>query len=119
MSKIKIKTSEKIVPKIYAYSLPGVTYRDGWTKIGYTERDNVEDRIKEQTHTAGIRPHFEWYGVAVYDGDDKKAFKDTDFHVYLRKQGYNYEENERNEWFEINGIDSEREFYEFKKNITA
>lgn len=116
MSKIEIKTSKVIEPKIYAYSLPGVTYREGWTKIGYTERANVEDRIREQTHTAGIRPHLEWYGVAVYDGDDKKAFKDTDFHVYLRKQGYNYEENERNEWFEINGEDSEQEFNTFKKN---
>lgn len=55
MNKIVLTTLEKYVPMIYAYTSPGVTYLDGMTKIGYTEQ-NVMDRIKQQTHTAGIEP---------------------------------------------------------------
>ena len=44
-----IKTTKLIYPQIYAYTLPTVSDKDGWVKIGYTERKNVEDRIKEQT----------------------------------------------------------------------
>ena len=119
MNKIEIKTSEKIVPKIYAYSTPEVPKHNGWTKIGYTERDDVMTRIYEQTRTVDVTPKLEWYGIAVYEGEDKKAFKDTDFHVYLRKQGYENsknDKNERTEWFKINGEDSEQEFNTFKKN---
>ena len=52
MSAIKIKTTSKVTPQCYAYTTPGVPAHDGWTKIGFTERD-VETRIKEQTHTVG------------------------------------------------------------------
>ena len=52
-----IKTASTVVPMIYAYTTPGVTYHDGWTKIGYTEQ-NVEVRIRQQTHTADIRWKF-------------------------------------------------------------
>ena len=31
---------------IYAYNTPGVSYHDGWTKIGYTEKQTVSQRIK-------------------------------------------------------------------------
>ncbi len=40
-----IKTSSKVVPMIYAYTTPGITYHDGYIKIGYTEQD-VDLRIK-------------------------------------------------------------------------
>ena len=116
MSKINIKTSKVIEPKIYAYSTPEVPKHNGWTKIGYTERDDVMTRINEQTHTVGLIPKLEWHGVAVFDGDDKKPFKDTDFHVYLRKKDYEYEEELRNEWFKITGEKSKEEFEFFKKN---
>ena len=119
MSKIEIKTAKEIIPKVYAYSTPEVAKHNGWTKIGYTERDDVMTRIYEQTRTVDVIPKLEWYGVAVYEGEDKKAFKDTDFHVYLRKQGYENsknDKNERTEWFRINGVDSEQEFNAFKKN---
>ena len=116
MGKIEIKTSKGIVPKVYAYSTPEVPKHNGWTKIGYTEREDVMTRINEQTHTVGLIPKLEWYGVAVYEGDDKKPFKDTDFHVYLKKQGYEYEEELKNEWFKIDGIKSKEEFEFFKKN---
>ena len=49
-----IKTASKVVPMIYAYTTPGITYHDGYIKIGYTEQD-VDQRIYQQTHTAGIK----------------------------------------------------------------
>lgn len=112
---VKIEVAKKIEPKIYAYSTPDVPKHNGWVKIGYTERENVETRIKEQTHTVGIDAHLEWYGLALYD-DTKETFRDTDFHVYLRKSGYEYDENAHNEWFKIDGKKSEEEFNTFKKN---
>ena len=55
MTTPNIKSFTHVEPMIYAYDTPGVSYHDGWIKIGYTERQTVEDRIKQQTHTAGIK----------------------------------------------------------------
>ena len=65
MAKPKIKTSQAVSPMIYAYTTPGVVYHDGWTKIGYTERD-VDTRIKEQTQTANIIAKKEWQDIAIF-----------------------------------------------------
>ena len=116
MGKINIQTSKEIVPKIYAYSTPEVPKHNGWTKIGYTEREDVMTRINEQTHTVGLTPKLEWYGEAVFDGKDRVTFKDTDFHAFLRKQGYEYEDSARNEWFKLDGVKSKEEFDNFKSN---
>ena len=32
-----IKSISETLPMIYCYSTPGVSYHDGWVKIGYTE----------------------------------------------------------------------------------
>ena len=98
---------------IYAYTTPGVTYHEGWTKIGYTERD-VITRIKEQTHTADIIFKLEWQGNAVYEDGSFEAFSDKDFHAYLRKLGVKQEQGK--EWFEISGEKSHQHFYDFRKN---
>ena len=108
--KLELKTARSVTPMIYAYTTPGVTYHDGWTKIGYTERD-VERRINEQTRTAGIRWRLEWQGAAIYDGTEK-FFSDKDFHAYLRKQDIRNEL----EWFKVTGAESEKYFHEFKRN---
>ena len=65
MAKIKIQTASPVVPMIYAYTTPGIVYHEGWTKIGYTERD-VDTRIKEQTQTANIIVHKEWQDIAIF-----------------------------------------------------
>ena len=78
---LKIDTTKEVTPKCYAYTTPGVTYHDGWTKIGYTERDDAEARVREQTHTAGIKYVIEWsYGAFFHDNS---TFRDTDFHAYF------------------------------------
>ncbi|HEL2110796.1 TPA: DEAD/DEAH box helicase family protein [Streptococcus suis] len=99
---VLIKTSEEISPKIYAYTTPHVMTNDGWIKIGYTERQ-VEQRIKEQTHTAGIEPSILWQQEARYieEPDKGKPFKDHDFHQFLNFHAI--ERRPKTEWFYFNG----------------
>lgn len=113
MAEIKIKTTRRVVPMIYAYTTPEITRHNGWTKIGYTEQ-SVEKRLKQQAHTIDVIYHEEWKGNAVYDDGSGETFSDKDFHTYLRKLGV--ENNRKNEWFHINGPDSQRRFYEFRSN---
>ena len=109
----KIQTSHVVLPKIYAYTTPGVSYHDGWVKIGYTEQDSVEDRIKQQCHTANIAWILEWKGNAVYEGTNE-TFLDKAFHSYLSKLGYAQEP--LTEWFKIGTDESKYKFYEFREN---
>lgn len=113
MNTPKIQTSHVVLPKIYAYTTPGVTYHDGWVKIGYTEQDNVEDRIKQQCHTANIAWILEWQGNAIYEGTNE-TFLDKAFHSYLNKLGYAQEP--QTEWFQIGTDESKYKFYEFREN---
>ena len=124
MSNIKIKTAERVVPMIYCYTTPGISYHDGYVKIGYTEQD-VDTRIKQQTHTAGIKAKKEWQGTALYDDGSGESFKDYDFHAYLKRNDIeqpvdrndeNFAENDKNEWFYVSPADSRSMFFEFKAN---
>ena len=51
MADTAIKTTRQASPKIYAYTTPNDGSKDGWVKIGYTERD-AKTRIGEQTRTS-------------------------------------------------------------------
>ena len=113
MAEIKIKTAKRVVPMIYAYTTPEIARHDGWTKIGYTEQA-VEKRLKQQAHTIDVIYHEEWKGNAVYDDGSGEIFSDKDFHVYLRKLGV--ENNRENEWFHIDGTESQKIFFEFRSN---
>lgn len=119
MAKIKIQTASPVIPMIYAYTTPGVTYHDGWTKIGYTERD-VDLRIREQTQTANIVAHKEWQDVAIFT-DGKTRFTDKEFHAYLAKNDIERREPQPDdegcpEWFKIDGDKSWALFNEFRRN---
>lgn len=102
-SKISIKTTKLIYPQIYAYTLPDYSDREGWVKIGYTERNNVDDRIKEQTKTAAIDLQYLklWSAPAKFESGNS-WFKDKQFHTYLRKHK-NIEQDFPTEWFFYNG----------------
>ena len=113
MAEIKIKTTKRVVPMIYAYTTPEIERHNGWTKIGYTEQ-SVEKRLKQQAHTIDVIYHEEWKGNAVYDDGSGETFNDKDFHTYLRKLGV--ENNRKNEWFHINGQESQKRFFEFRSN---
>lgn len=110
MMAIQIQSFRKITPMIYAYSTPGVTYNEGWIKIGYTEKQTVEERIKQQSHTVGITPKIEWRDNALYKDGTAEAFKDRDFHAYLEGQ-LQVERRPSTEWFHLDGIKS-REFFD-------
>lgn len=115
MVKPNIQTTKQVVPMIYGYSTPEVERHNGWTKIGYTEQD-VETRIKQQTHTADVKWNLEWKGNATFDDGSGETFTDKDFHAYLRKSGVEQEAGKNNEWFHISGPDSKQMFRDFRED---
>ena len=112
MAGIQLKTSQPIVPMIYAYTTPEIQRHHGWVKIGYTERV-VERRIRQQTHTADVLAVEAWRGNALFDDGSGEAFTDKDFHSYLRKAGIRNEPN--TEWFHVSEAKSEAMFDTFRK----
>jgi len=78
-----IKTTKTVYPQIYAYVLPEYKPNDGWIIIGYTELKNVDERIRQQTHTVGVAYAKLWSEPAkFYDSDE--WFFDKQLHAYLR-----------------------------------
>lgn len=112
MATPKIKSFAHVEPMIYAYDTPGVSYHDGWIKIGYTEKQTVEDRIKQQTHTAGIRFNLLWKNFARYTDNSGISFTDHEFHDYL-EFSKNIEREPDTEWFKIDKNTSRDYFDEF------
>lgn len=113
MAGIKINTATKVVPQCYAYTTPGVPLHDGWTKIGFTERD-VETRINEQTHTVGVDHKTWWHLRAAYMTEPFGTFTDKDFHAYLKKLGIDRKEG--TEWFRIEPNTARGDFVDFTQN---
>lgn len=110
---IQLKTSENVVPMIYAYTTPELARHNGWTKIGYTEQ-KVDKRLGQQSHTVDVEYHEEWRGNATFDDGSGEMFRDSDFHRYLSKLGY--KRNAGTEWFEITGPVSRNCFFDFRTN---
>ena len=73
---------QRKIPKIYAYS--DVSF-PGQIKIGYTERDDVMERIKEQYPISRPYDTFRllWFDIALRE--DGSCFTDKDIHKYLLK----------------------------------
>lgn len=110
MAGVQVKSYASVVPMIYAYTTPGVPAHDGWTKIGYTERD-VDQRIREQTHTANIAYKVEWKKEARYTDGSEGYFDDHDFHDFLTQHGVEREKG--TEWFRIDPKKARQYFYQF------
>lgn len=88
-----------IVPTIYCYCLPGVTDHDGYVKVGYTDRADVDKRIREQLHTAALNCKVLLKESAMRS--DGTCFTDKDVHRILRRKGFAQLKAgaDRNEWF--------------------
>lgn len=119
MAKINIQTTRTAMPRCYCYSTPTVSDHIGWVKIGYTEQDDVEDRIRQQLQTAHIPHTTEWSDIAVF-ADGKTYFRDSDFHAYLKKQGVErmkpmHNDKKPPEWFHIGGDDSFTLYSKFRR----
>lgn len=111
-----IKTTKTIYPQLYAYTIPGYERNDGWIKIGYTERKHVDERIRQQTHTVGVRYEKLWSGPAKFHESDD-WFTDKHFHRYLRIVKEK-EQRPRTEWFYYDGApeQSYTDFEEYRNN---
>lgn len=112
----KINPFQRIIPMIYAYNTPEIASHNGWTKIGYTDKQTVEDRIKQQTHTANVQWHLAWKNNAMYADGSGEYFTDHDFHKYLVNSKH-IERMSGTEWFHIDGSTSKAYFYEFAERI--
>jgi type II restriction enzyme len=113
-----IKTIELASPTIYAYTTPNDSSKNGWVKIGYTDRD-VKTRIEEQTHTSNTEYKLLWSYDARYASGE--YFNDIDFHWFLVQscieRGKFWNSNRKSEWFNF-GVGNEAKAEElFKKFI--
>ncbi len=101
----RIRTTKELNPKIYAYITPDVISNQGWVKIGYTEQENADIRIKQQTTTAGIKYIKLWEEPAKYYNKEE-YFKDYQLHDYLVRFK-NRKRKENLEFFYYNGNQEE------------
>ncbi len=113
MDNTRIQSFSHIVPMIYAYTTPQIPDHNGWTKIGYTAKQSVKDRIYQQTHTADVVPHIEWSSEARYTDGSGEYFTDHDFHNYLTLAKH-IERKPKTEWFRIDGSTSKNYFNQFR-----
>ena len=114
-----IDTFKQVIPIIYCYTTPGVSYHEGWCKIGESEQE-VKTRIAQQTQTADIHYHLEWTKNAVYEGDGE-PFSDTAFHTYLVRNGIErMKPQEGNtkppEWFRVSPKTAKEMLNDFRDN---
>lgn len=111
---LAINTTQRVIPMMYAYTTPEIARHNGWIKIGYTERQTVEERVKQQTHTSDTVANIEWKSTAIYDDGTGDSFTDHDFHAYLQKS--DVERLPDTEWFKISADLSRLKLMDFKQN---
>ena len=81
--KKRVKTVKKIYPQIYSYILPDVSDHEGWQKVGYTERKDVDERIREQTQTAAIKLNYKkLWSASSFFSFTQQFFTDKDLHKF-------------------------------------
>ena len=89
-----------VEPQLYGYILPTVPDHEGYIKVGYTDREDVETRISEQLHVAGI-PH-QTIIIESAMRNDGTCFTDKDVHRLLERKGFKkmfFDGDTNNEWF--------------------
>lgn len=88
-----------VVPTIYGYIVPDLKDHEGYIKIGYTDREDTETRIREQLRTVAVN-----YKIVLKESamrPDGTCFTDHDVHRLLRHKGFLRlkEGEDRNEWY--------------------
>ncbi len=108
--KKQVKTIKKVYPQIYSYELADMHDHDGWQKVGYTERKDVDERIREQTQTAAFKLNYRklWSASSVFVSDHTKFFTDKDLHKYYVKNNITRSRKQDDggfgeEWFYFDG----------------
>jgi superfamily II DNA or RNA helicase len=99
-----IKSFKIVYPQVYSYILPERLQNDGSQKIGYTEKENVDNRILQQVKTAAFSEKYTklWSAPAFFKCG-KESFIDKTFHKFLIKKGIERKINLGEEWFYFNG----------------
>ena len=99
-----IRSFKVVYPQVYSYILPNRIQTDGSQKIGYTERENVDDRILQQVKTAAFNEAYTklWSAPAFFEGNEE-SFTDKVFHRFLEKKGIERKRDLGEEWFYFNG----------------
>lgn len=83
---------------IYSCTASEIKHRNGWSKIGYTETQTIEECIKEQTHTADGEFALDWKRNTQYQDGTGDYFKGDDFYNFITRK----KSVERDgEWFHI------------------
>ncbi len=118
MNAPSIRSYEPIVPMIYAYSHPDYPPHQGWTKIGYTEKQSVEDRVRQQHHTSDIAYNILWRDNAIYKDGSGLPFTDHEFHHYLSAVA-RIPRKPKTEWFRVEGGEAREYFDEFASRRPA
>ena len=89
----------EVVPTIYGYIATNMPDHDGYIKIGYTDREDYEIRIREQTHVAGVKYKIVFAESAMRA--DGTCFTDKDVHRILERKRIkqlNFASDD-NEWY--------------------
>ena len=107
---IQIKSFARIQPMLYAYKTPEIARHDGWLKIGYTEKQSVQERVAQQTKTVDVKAVVCWQDIAMFRTTGE-YFKDHDFHAYMETHGIVREP--KTEWFAIGLPQLKNMFYDF------
>lgn len=111
-----IQSFRRVIPMIYAYTHPHYPPHRGWTKIGYTDKQTVEERVKQQNHTAGIAYEILWRDNAMYKDGSGEYFTDHDFHHFLTREK-RVEREPNTEWFHVDGHASQSMFMDFANRV--
>ena len=103
-----------VIPTIYGYIACNVPDHEGYIKIGYTDREDYEQRIREQVHTVGV--HYRVVLVESAMRQDGTCFNDKDVHNILERKRFKRlnHGNDRNEWFKCTVEDIRRAIDELK-----
>jgi type II restriction enzyme len=108
----------EVDPQVYSWSTTDVPKYQGFEKIGYTERQTVEDRVAQQAAQMHIDKHIHWGNKAVFQDGSQKTFTDHAFHRYLIQNGIHRERG--TEWFRFGndenydpGVRSQALFFSF------
>ncbi len=106
-----------VKPMIYAFELIGVPDHKGYLKVGYTDKQTPEDRVRQIMHTSAVPYRIVFKESAMKK--DGQAFMDHDVHEVLRRNGFRqYAQGEdRNEWFKCSFNDVAAAVRELKTGI--
>jgi len=104
VNKTKIVPYRQLDLKIYGYHLPQLPTHQGSVKVGETNHQDVNIRIRQQTGTVGITPHLLFTRNAVRN--DGQLFHDRDLHAYYRLRGIERTilNGQATEWFNFGDV---------------